>query len=75
MNVMPSDPACRMLLSIRYDCDGGIEGVEAIAMPGWRDGAVGWSDPDATQPTPSFLDDDEVTLLEIPGASLVLRYR
>ena len=75
MNGLPSDPACRMLLSIRYGFDGDIEGVEAIAMPGWRDGAVGWSDPDATQPLPALVDDDEVTLLEIPGASVVLRYR
>jgi|GEM_PF-3774013 len=68
------DPAVRMLLAIRYSRTGDIEGVEAITFPGWRDGAVRWSNPDATQAMPSLGAEEEVTLLHMPNARLVIRY-
>ncbi len=82
------DPSHRMMLAIQYTEHGGVADVEAIAVPTWRDTSVDETlyDPDiaplegsippfrsavATGPLPP---DEDVTLLFVRGARLVLRF-
>jgi hypothetical protein len=83
------DPAHRMVLAIQYTKRGGVGHVEAIALPTWRDRSVDDTvyDPDlaaltleeelpvwsALRPGP-LPPDEDVTLLFVHGARLVLRF-
>lgn len=83
------DPSHRMLLAIRYTERGDIGGVEAIAVPTWRDLAEEPEPADpvlTTRPLPSQprvqsaiatgpVDSErDVTLLYVPGGRLVLKF-